>query len=530
MRTKPVFVDCDNLFQALRNYEEVDFVESHELMRELREIVAKQAVNKRLRVSEREKYYNLYRLTLLFDAQHDFDSYLLYLEFNRPPKKRFYLPRRAQLKVLVDAYQELEDKKIDFLGISLPPRVGKSTLGVLFITWLIGKYPDEASVMSGHSDKLTRGFYDEAVSIIMDEQYTWNDIFPGHEIITSAKDETIDLDKKRRFSALTCRAIGATLTGAVEVKQCLYSDDLVSDLEEALNPIRMQNKYDAYLNTLKDRKLEGAKEVMVGTRWGVDDPLGRLKEQYADNPRYKFITIPALNEKGESNFVYKYGLGFSTEYYEDMKASIDDATWSAKYMGDPYVREGLLFPEDSLKYYNGELPDDIDQVVSAVDVAWGGGDYFVQIFAYVSGDNVYIHDVICDKGDKMVTRPRVVNKMKYHTPTRTQFEANNGGDEYADAVDKELREMGIKLNISSKKAPTNKSKVGRIIEYQPEIRDFYFRDISHRDSDYREFMSMMTRYTMSGKNPNDDGPDASAMLAEMIRSHSNQFRAFKRSW
>ena len=111
------------------------------------------------------------------------------------------------------------------------------------------------------------------------------------------------------------------------------------------------------MNQLKDRKKEGAFELMVGTRWGVGDPLGRVQEQYRDNPRYRFSVIPALDENGESNFEYDYGVGFTAEYYQDMKASIDDATWCAKYMGRPYVREGLLFPADELRYYNGVLPD-----------------------------------------------------------------------------------------------------------------------------------------------------------------------------
>ena len=48
---------------------------------------------------------------------------------------------------------------------------------------------------------------------------------------------------------------------------------------------------------------------MVGTRWNVADPLGRIEEQYRDNPRYRFTVLPALNENGEGNFNYKYNLG-----------------------------------------------------------------------------------------------------------------------------------------------------------------------------------------------------------------------------
>ena len=256
------------------------------------------------------------------EAKDVFDSYLIYLEWNRPAKKKFYIPRRKQLTTLVEDLQDLADRKIDFLGISLPPRVGKSTLCIMFMTWIMGKYPETANVMSGHSDKLTDGFYREILSIITDPNtYLWNEVFPNVQIVdNSAKNETIDLVRKKRFPTITCRSIGGTLTGAVEIGEdgILYSDDLIEDLEESLNPDRLQAKYDAYLNQLKDRKKDGALELMVGTRWNVFDPLGRIHDQYQDNPRYRFRVIPALNEDDESNFDYMYGVGFSTEYYHDI--------------------------------------------------------------------------------------------------------------------------------------------------------------------------------------------------------------------
>ena len=55
---------------------------------------------------------------------------------------------------------------------------------------------------------------------------------------------------------------------------------------------------------------ERAYQVMIGTRWAVMDVQGRIREQYEDNPRYKFRVLPALDENGESNFDYPYGLGF----------------------------------------------------------------------------------------------------------------------------------------------------------------------------------------------------------------------------
>ena len=476
--------------------------------------------------------FELHRKVVFLAAPYSFHCYLLALEWNRPPERKFYPPRRKVLKTLVDDLQDLADKRLDFLGISLPPRVGKSTLCIFFMTWIMGKSPDSANVMSGHSDKLTDGFYRELLSILSDStQYAWAEIFPTVPIVdNSAKNETIDLNKKKRFPTMTCRSISGTLTGAVEIGNdgILYCDDLIEDLEESLNPLRLQAKYDAYLNQLKDRKKLGAVELMVGTRWNTADPLGRIQEQYSGNPRYRFRVIPALDENGESNFNYQYGLGFDTAYYLDMKESIDDATWCAKYMGDPYIREGLLFPEDELLTYNGVLPDGDPEKVAVCDVAWGGGDSLSMPVLYKYGADVYVHDVVFNRGDKTITYPVVVGRLKQHLPHKARFEANNGGHEYADNVDKELRKDGVHINVFSRKAPNNQSKMARIIQFAPDIKRFYFLADRYRSKEYREFMREVTTFVQTGKNPHDDACDSLAMAADELYHGSGVVEIFKR--
>lgn len=463
-------------------------------------------------------FYELYKRSLLFLAPHDFDSFLIYVEMNRAPEKRFYMPRRKVLKVVADDLQALEDGELKLLSISLPVRTGKSTMGCFFMSWLMGKYPDQPSVMSGHSGKLTKSFFTEVLSILTDPQYLWQDVFPKSRVFaTSAEDESISMNKAMRYPTLTCRSIGGTLTGAVEAEKCLYCDDLIEDLEESLNPIRLENKYNAYLNQLKDRKKETAYEVHIGTRWAVNDVQGRIEEQYRDDPQYRFRVIPALDENDESNFDYPFGLGFSTEYYHDMRDTIDDATWSAKFLGVPYEREGLLFPPDELNYYNGSLPDgEPHRIVAACDVAWGGGDSLCMPIAYIYGDDVYVHDVVFNRGDKEITRPVVVGKLKQHVPHQVRFEANSGGDEYADKVDELLRAEGVHISISHRKAPTTMSKLSRIIQVAPDIKRFHFRHFKHSNKEYRDFMRELTSFIITGKNKNDDAPDALALLVNLI--------------
>lgn len=496
---------------------------------------AQKALSSAVTAAEATQLYDLIGRTYLFEAQDLFDSYCIALEWNRPREKRFYQPRRRVLRVVANDMQDLNDGKLDFLGVSLPPRVGKSTLSIMFMTWRMGKYPDSANVMSGHSDKLTDGFFSEVLSILTDsETYRWNSIFPGIKMADkSAKNETVDLNRKKRFPTLTCRSVGGTLTGAVEVGEngILYTDDLIEDLEESLNPLRLESKYNAYLNQLKDRKKAGARELMIGTRWCVLDPLGRIKTQYADNPRYRFRVIPAVDGEGHSNFQYDYGVGFDDAYYADMKESIDDATWCAKYMGSPYVREGLLFPTDELQYFNGVLPDgEPDRKVMTLDIAWGGGDSTAAPIAYVYDDVAYIVDVVFNNGDKTVTKPEVCEKIARWLPNTVRGEANAGGDEYCDSIDRMLRKRGVHVNIRTQRAPTSMSKLGRIIQYAPDIKQFYFLDERHQNKEYRAFMAELTTFTQNGKNLHDDAPDCLASLADELTHGLARVTVMKRKF
>jgi predicted phage terminase large subunit-like protein len=448
---------------------------------------------------------------------------------------RFSNPR----KVSVCGFEKIEPKRGNCISVEggvycIGRRLTvthNSTLGIFYVTWLMGRHPDLANVMSGHSDKLTKGFYKEVLSILKNpDDYLWNDVFPDCKIAkVSAEDESIDINRDKRFPTLTCRSISGTLTGAVEVGRLLYVDDIIEDLEEALNLDRLENKYNAYLNQLKDRKKDNAKELHIGTRWAVTDVIGRIREQYEGNPRYRFRVIPAVDEKDESNFDYPYGLGFSTKYYHDMRESIDPATWHAKYLGEPYMREGLLFPRDELNWYNGVLPGgEPDMIVSVCDVAWGGGDDLVMPFAYVYGDSVYIDDIICTNGDKSVTQPIVVGKMKQHKPHKTRFEANNGGDEYSDSVSGELRKQGLYMNVTHRRAPNTTSKMARIIQYAPEIKRFYFRDTAHSSVEYRQAMKKLCSFVQNGKNKHDDVPDAFAQLVDFIYNGGTEVKIFNR--
>ena len=468
----------------------------------------------------------LYWKTMKAEAPYHFESFLFYMEKNRRPKKRFYEPRKKTLGIVVQDLQDLEDGLLEFLGISLPPRVGKSTLCIFFLAWVIGRHPESHNAMSGHSGILADRFYRDVFKLTENEEYTFKEIFPEINLANKSSEKNeLYYSPTEAFATLTCRGIDGTWTGAVDISSdgYLYVDDMVRDRTESLSPIRLENRYQDYLNVLVDRKNDGSKELMVGTRWNVLDPLGRVEAENKNNPRYRFRKIPALNEKDESNFQYDYGVGFSTEYYRNMRDRLDRNEWMAKYQQRPFIREGLLFPLDELNYYNGVLPDGDCITAAACDVAWGGGDSlsmpFGKLFGSVDDGPIYIPDWIFNKGDKYVTKPLVVAKTLQHKPNMERFEANNGGDEYAEDIDRLLREQGFKTNISWAKASNQVGKMAKIIQYAPDVkRRCYFLKPELQSQEYKAAMEELGIIVQVGKNEHEDSADGLVQLIQLFEN------------
>lgn len=491
-----------------------------------------------------ERMYEIYSGALKMDAAEYLDSYMLFIELKRPPRERFYQPRRKILKPIVDEIQKLIDGELKELFISCPPRIGKSTLVTMMYTWILGKYPEQSNLYVSYSATITSKFYDGILEIIQDpDTYLWHEVFPTSKVVhTDSKESTININRNKKYPSMTCRSLYGTLNGACDCTGVLCADDLISGIEEAMNPSRLMSAWSKVDNNMLTRDSNGmAKLLWIGTRWSIMDPIGRRidlleNDRKYDNWNYKVITMPAINEKGESNFVYDFGLGYDTDYYEQRRASFehnsDLASWFSQYQQTPIEREGALFVPETMRYYNGVLPDDISKVFVAVDPAFGGGDFVAAPICVKSDEDIYVCDVVYNDSDKSVTIPELVSKVLKYGAKEVRFGVNKMTVSYKDEFQRQLRaaEPGFKVSVTTKADTSQMSKAEKIYNNAPDIRDrMVFLESKLRSKEYESFMQNVFGFTALKKSKqHDDAPDSLAMAIDMDMNPYGMYRILKR--
>lgn len=521
-----------DLFSLCREWETEDFSAAHKVNKELLALSADQVVR-----GGGAKFYEQWRRCLLFEAPHDFDSFMTYIELDRKPEKRFYAPRKHYLRPMVQGFQDVLDGKLRLLTISMPKRAGKSQTGINFVNMLSGKFPDRSTLMEGTGDDLVKSFYNGCLEYLtVPNEYLFYDVFPDARLVqTNADTKTVNLKSKSRFPTIMCRSIDARQVGLSEATNVLYLDDCVEGREEAKNRQRLDDKWEVISGDIMGRAIEGTPMVFTGTRYSLYDPIGRVQEHaQREGWAWRAIEIPALDlVTDESNYEYEREgkKVFTTAYFREQRELLSAEQFESEFQQQPFEAKGLLFSKEELNYFF-ELPKDRDPdtIIAVGDTAESGSDSTSMPVAKIYGSDVYIVDVVFDDSPAEVTKPECAKCLIENKVASAVFESNNAGQYYARDVDQIIRERGYSVGIRTKRTISNKQT--RIEFASDNIKkNFYFKHPStyKRGSQYWNFMKEVTTYTRSGKVPHDDAPDSLSLLENEIRMLSGgKVEVFKR--
>lgn len=465
---------------------------------------------------------------LLLEAQNKVvDSAYRYLEKKREPRERFYMPRRKQfLKIgLMDAIQGMIDDKYDILCVSLIPGAGKTTVEKMLNALVAGWFPRDFNLFYSHSGDITRMYYDGVYDICTNsDEYTWNEIFPNLSVTsTNAKMEQFNIGKYKPFPSVQCTSVGSKNAGKVRASKFLLVDDMIGGIEEAMNPIILDKLWDKYAVDARQRKTQdtdgkNCKEIHIATRWSVNDVIGRIQNMYEGNPRVKVIAVPDIDPKtGLSNFDYEFS-GFTVAFFEDQQLLMDEISYRCLYKQEPIEREGLLFPEEKIRRYLNLPHGEPEIITGQCDTKGKGTDFFVLPVLQKYGEDYYCVDAVCDNtADYEMQYENAANVLVNNKVQECEFERNAGGDRVAMEVNKRVESKGWICNITD--TPTETNKEARIFQCSNWIlQHVIFKDQSlyKPNEPYGVMMSLLKRYSVSGKKQLDDVPDVFSNFALRI--------------
>lgn len=410
------------------------------------------------------------------------------------------------------------------IAIDIPPRHGKSYSLTQFCDWVYGKDQEQGIITVSYNEHLAGRFSVNVRNGIeakkKDKRFTvFHDIFSDVHIQYGDSAKQIWSLEGRFFSYLGT-GFGGTLTG-VGGSICIIDDPIKNHLE-AFNDDFLASQYQWYTDTFLSRVEEDGLQILNMTRWNSGDLVGRVLSEEDGGDWFVFALPACLDE--ESGKMLCPDL-FSFRSWLKKKAKMSLEIFMANYQQTPVDLQGCLY--QSFAEYDS-LPTDengeslLEEIKSYCDTADTGKDFLCHIVYGVYLMEAYVLDVIYTDKDMSVTEPEVAASIYHHHVAWADIESNNGGLGFARAVERILKERYQSNFAYIKTFYQSANKEARIRSnatwVQQHVR--YPRGWKTR---WPEYYTAMKTYQSSGKNKNDDAPDATTGIAEKMGANADDW-------
>lgn len=436
----------------------------------------------------------------------------------------FYKESREYLVDLCNEMQDFYESDDDILIVNEPPRHGKSRTASMFAQWVFGQ-DQTAKIMTGSYNETLSTTFSKAVrngisTTKADAKTTvYSDIFPDVRI--QRGDGAMNLwSLEGGYNNYLATSPTGTATGFGAT--LLIIDDLIKNSDEAYNENTLEKHWDWFTNTMLSRLEEGGKIIIIMTRWATGDLAGRALAHFAEEKKkVRHLSMKALQDDG--TMLCEEIL--SRESYDMKVRAMGADIASANYQQEPIDIKGRLY--SSLKTYT-DIPKDgqgnplFEKIISYTDTADQGSDFLCSLVAGVYKGEAYILDVLYTKDGMEVTEPATAKLFVQNGVNLAEIESNSGGRGFARNVERLIWEKHKTRSVIIKWHHQSKNKIARIISSSNFVMEHIYFPINWRDR-WPEYFKAMTTYQKEGKNKNDDAPDATTGLAEMIDKKAGVF-------
>ena len=412
--------------------------------------------------------------------------------------------------------------EIKKLMITMPPQHGKSEGATRRLpAFVLGQDPDKRIAIVSYNAIKARKFNRELQRIMDDDRYY--ELFPQTLLAGQASyqeqgrrsrnyarnsDECEIVGYQGSFKTI---GVGGSLTG--EPVDMLIMDDLYKDASSAWSPVIRQNVADWYDTVASTRLHNDSQQLLVFTRWHMEDLAGRLLEQEGvydpiENPQgWLLVSFPAIQNRspseqdpraeGEPLWPERHSLSKLLEI-----KGRSPTVFESLYQQNPQPSQGLMYEEFTC--YT-DLPSR-SYSVAYIDAADSGADYLCALFYKEAEDGNYITDVLYTKDPMEVTETTLTYMLQQHQVERCHIESNNGGNLFVSNLQQRSWDTGNRLTRFNP-FHQNQNKTARIFAASASVQKLIKMPLDWKKR-FPKFARDLTGYLRVGTNAHDDAPDA----------------------
>lgn len=302
-----------------------------------------------------------------------------------------------------------------------------------------------------------------------------------------------------------------TFGGAIIIDDPIKPDDADSDIIRE----RVNQRFDS---TIRNRvNSRNTPIVIIMQRLHPKDLCGYVQEK--EPGIWTVVSLPAIKKDGTALWPFKH----TYEELLHLKA-INDLVFERQYQQNPKPKEGLLFAEEDLHFFNGQI--DLERMAefrySFIDPADEGGDDLSAPVGYLVGNKIYIESVIYNNYGTDINEPACTDMITTKKLNAASIEGNSAWILFAKSVRTKVEEKHPSCEIRIIKNTTNKHT--RILAQSSFIKNnFIFRQDYQQFPEYLKFMSILTSYMRiqegNNRSKHDDAPDSLAGMAAYFQTN-----------
>lgn len=466
---------------------------------------------------------NAYKIS----ARHDFESFLIYYEWEKQDK--FYAPRMEILGGLVYYLNKMIfDPEFEGIIANLPSGWGKTYIVDLANAFSYGIDPTGTILSLCSNEDVVNGGSRTIKEIMQSDEF--GEVFP-HLKWSKEDKEYYKKDTEGEWKLRDCKLASSyyARTTRSNVVGCraskwVWIDDLYADYKEALNESDNKFYYNKFLTVWRKRFVQEAKIwkfIITGTMWSPTDFIVKiinwLEERYefVFHPKFKYtrvskdgkfaiVQVPALNvETNTSNCEVLA----PTKTLLNEKRSLDSYIFECNFQQNPVSPEAMAFDWKNLKQYHEPLENEYGSTYAVIDgTRKSGKDFFSMPIFQPYMDCYALIDCIYTQQATSKLIPNIVEMIVKHNIKMLVIETNVDGGLKSVLLEK-LQEIGFSNSIQIIEKYSTMVKQTRIELERGAITDKIFypaQNLFAVNSDMGKFMISFTMYNIEGNNVHDD--------------------------